>query len=55
MGDWKGGGMWGGLYEVGRDKRMFMGGEGMVKYKLRDTDKERRGGYAWYGKWGSKV
>ncbi|WP_240661811.1 pectate lyase [Paenibacillus xylanexedens] len=25
------------------------------KYKLSDIDKERRGGYAWYGNWPSKL
>ncbi|WP_413379563.1 pectate lyase [Paenibacillus taichungensis] len=40
---------------MGTDKPIFVGRDGVVKYKLSDIDKERRGGYAWYGNWPSKI
>lgn len=47
--------IWARFYEIGTDKPIFVGRDGVVKYKLSDIDKERRGGYAWYGNWPSKI
>ncbi|WP_433583459.1 pectate lyase [Paenibacillus amylolyticus] len=47
--------IWARFYEIGTDKPIFIGRDGVVKYKLSDIDKERRGGYAWYGNWPSKL
>jgi len=47
--------IWARFYEIGTDKPIFVGRDGVVKYKLSEIDKERRGGYAWYGNWPSKI
>jgi PelA/Pel-15E family pectate lyase len=47
--------IWARLYEIGTNKPIFLGNDGVVKYKLADIDKERRTGYAWYGSWGSSI
>ena len=47
--------IWARFYEIGTDKPIFIGRDGIVKYKLSDIDQERRGGYAWYGNWPSKL
>ncbi|MDP9698654.1 pectate lyase, PelA/Pel-15E family [Paenibacillus polysaccharolyticus] len=47
--------IWARFYELGTDKPIFVGRDGVVKYKLSDIEKERRGGYAWYGNWPSKL
>ncbi|AZK47565.1 pectate lyase [Paenibacillus lentus] len=47
--------IWARFYEIGTNKPIFVGRDGVVKYKLSDIEKERRTGYAWYGNWPSKV
>ncbi|SFF21439.1 pectate lyase, PelA/Pel-15E family [Paenibacillus algorifonticola] len=46
--------IWARFYEIGTNKPIFVGRDGVVKYKLSDIDQERRTGYAWYGNWPSK-
>lgn len=43
--------IWARFYEIGTNKAIFVGRDGVVKYKLSDIEKERRTGYAWYGNW----
>jgi len=47
--------IWARFYEIGTNKPIFVGRNGVVKYRLADIDKERRTGYAWYGNWGSSI
>ncbi|SFR97735.1 pectate lyase [Anaeromicropila populeti] len=46
---------WARFYQIGTNKPIFVGRDGVVKYKLSDIEKERRTGYAWYGTWPSSV
>lgn len=46
---------WARFYEIGTNKPIFVGRDGVVKYQLSDIDKERRTGYSWYGTWGSSI
>ncbi|WP_270169954.1 pectate lyase [Paenibacillus sp. SYP-B4298] len=43
--------IWARFYEIGTNRPIFAGRDGVVKYKLSDIEKERRTGYAWYGTW----
>lgn len=43
--------IWARFYEIGTNKPIFVGRDGVVKYKLSDIEQERRTGYAWYGTW----
>ncbi|MEC0138063.1 pectate lyase [Paenibacillus macerans] len=47
--------IWARFYEIGTNKPIFVGRDGVVKYKLSDIDQERRTGYAWYGNWPSSL
>ncbi|MDS0528030.1 pectate lyase [Clostridium sp. SHJSY1] len=47
--------IWARFYQIGTNKPIFVGRDGVVKYKLADIDQERRTGYAWYGSWGSSI
>ncbi|MCL6604963.1 MAG: pectate lyase [Paenibacillus sp.] len=47
--------IWSRFYEIGTNKPIFVGRDGIVKYKLSDIDQERRTGYSWYGSWPSSV
>jgi PelA/Pel-15E family pectate lyase len=40
--------IWGRFYELGTNRPMFVGRDGIVKYTLAEIDPERRTGYAWY-------
>ena len=46
--------IWARFYEINTNKPIFVGRDGVVKYKLSDIEQERRTGYAWYGNWPSK-
>lgn len=43
--------IWARMYEIGTNKPIFTGRDGVVKYNLREIERERRAGYAWYGRW----
>ncbi|QYR19293.1 pectate lyase [Paenibacillus sp. sptzw28] len=47
--------IWARFYEIGTNKPIFVGRDGIVKYKLSDIEQERRVGYAWYGNWPSAL
>ncbi|WP_239004657.1 pectate lyase [Paenibacillus tepidiphilus] len=47
--------IWARFYEIGTNKPIFVGRDGVVKYKLSDIDQERRTGYSWYGNWPSSI
>lgn len=47
--------LWARFYEIGTDRPVFAGRDGVVKYALAEIERERRAGYAWYGAWGVEV
>ncbi|WP_159887464.1 pectate lyase [Paenibacillus puerhi] len=47
--------IWARFNEIGTNKPIFVGRDGVVKYKLSDIEQERRVGYSWYGKWPSDL
>jgi PelA/Pel-15E family pectate lyase len=44
--------LWARFYELGTDRPIFSGRDGVKKYDLAEIEPERRNGYAWYGEWG---
>lgn len=47
--------LWARFYEIGTNRPIFAGRDGVIRYDLAEVEKERRGGYAWYGAWGAPV
>jgi PelA/Pel-15E family pectate lyase len=47
--------LWARFYEIGTNRPIFSGRDGVIKYRLADIEPERRNGYAWYGDWGAGV
>ncbi|MGA0543673.1 pectate lyase [Brevundimonas sp. VNH65] len=47
--------VWARFYEIGTNRPIFAGRDGVIRYRLAEIEKERRGGYAWYGAWGVPV
>ena len=47
--------LWARFYEIGTNKPIFSGRDGVIKYDLAEIEAERRNGYAWYGNWGQAV
>lgn len=47
--------LWARFYEIGSNRPIFAGRDGVVRYRLADIERERRVGYAWYGEWGAAV
>lgn len=43
--------MWARFYEIGSNRPLFVGRDGVKRYTLAEIDQERRTGYAWYGDW----
>jgi PelA/Pel-15E family pectate lyase len=43
--------MWARFYEIGTDKPIFCGRDGVKKYDLAEIDHERRNGYRWLSYW----
>jgi len=44
-------GQWGRFYELGTNRPVFAGRDGVVRYRLDEIEAERREGYAWFGTW----
>lgn len=42
------GGRWARFYEIGSDRPVFRGRDGVVRYRIEEIDAERRAGYAWF-------
>lgn len=40
--------LWARFYELGTNRPVFTGRDGVVHYRLEEIEAERRGGYAWY-------
>lgn len=47
--------LWARFYEIGTNRPIFSGRDGVVKYDVAQIEAERRNGYAWYGAWGDGV
>lgn len=44
--------IWARFYEIGTNRPIFVGRDAVIRYRLSEIDKERRGGYNWYDYWG---
>jgi PelA/Pel-15E family pectate lyase len=53
--DAEAGPLWARFYEVGTNKPMFVGRDGVVKERLADIEHERRMGYAYVGSWAREL
>lgn len=40
--------IWARFYEIGTDRPVFAGRDGVVRYNIAEIDEERRNGYGWY-------
>ena len=47
--------LWARFYEIGTNRPVFAGRDGVVKYSLAEIEQERRRGYAWYNRGGSDL
>jgi len=47
--------IWARFYEIGTNRPIFSGRDGVIKYKLSEIEHERRNGYSWYVSSGRKV
>ncbi|MAF11741.1 pectate lyase [Candidatus Poribacteria bacterium] len=47
--------VWARFYEIGSNRPIFSGRDGVIKYSLAEIEHERRNGYSWYGGWGRRV
>lgn len=46
-------GRWARFYEIGTNRPIFSGRDGVIKYDIMQIEAERRDGYAWFGTWPS--
>ena len=46
--DPEGGSIWARFYEIGSNRPIFVGRDGVVKYSVAEIEHERRTGYSWY-------
>ena len=47
--------LWARFYEIGTNRPIFSGRDGVLKSSIAEIEAERRNGYAWYGAWGEAV
>ena len=47
--------LWARFYEIGTNRPMYVGRDGIVHEQLADVEQERRLGYAWLGDWPTKM
>jgi PelA/Pel-15E family pectate lyase len=47
--------LWARFYDIGSNRPIFCGRDGVRKTTLAEIERERRNGYAWYGNWGEGV
>ncbi len=43
--------LWARFYEIGTNRPIFSGRDGIVRYSLAEIEYERRNGYSWIGEW----
>lgn len=46
---------WYRFYEIGTNKPIFSGRDGVIKHDIMEIEEERRNGYAWGGHWGAQL
>lgn len=46
---------WARFYEIGTNRPIFSGRDGIVKYDILEIEEERRNGYSWGGHWGAQL
>ena len=47
--------LWARFYELGSNRPIFTGRDKVVRYSLMEIERERRGGYAFYGDWAESL
>lgn len=47
--------IWARFYEIGSNRAVFSGRDGIIKYSIAKIEVERRTEYSWYGNWGQKL
>jgi pectinesterase len=47
--------IWARFYEIGTNRPMFSGRDGIIKFSLSEIEIERRTGYSWYGDYAAKL
>jgi PelA/Pel-15E family pectate lyase len=47
--------LWARFYEIGTNRPIFSGRDGVIRYSLAEIEHERRAGYAWLGTWPQAV
>jgi pectate lyase len=47
--------LWARFYEIGSNRPIYSGRDGLKKYDIAEIEAERRNGYAWHGAWGAEV
>jgi len=47
--------LWARFYDLGTNRPIFCGRDGVIREELAQIEAERRNGYAWYGSWGQDV
>jgi PelA/Pel-15E family pectate lyase len=47
--------IWARFYEIGTNRPIFTGRDGVVRYSYHEIERERRLGYAYYGDWPAKL
>ncbi len=47
--------LWARFYEIGTNRPLFCGRDGVAKYDIEQIEAERRGGYTWFGNWGESL
>jgi pectate lyase len=47
--------LWARFYEIGTNRPIFAGRNGIKRYSIEEIEAERRNGYAWYGNWGREL
>nr|WP_238482770.1 pectate lyase [Lederbergia galactosidilytica] len=46
---------WYRFYQIGTNKPIFSGRDGIIRHDIMEIEEERRNGYAWGGSWGTKL
>ena len=47
--------LWARFYEIGTNRPIFSGRDGVIRYSLAEIEHERRIGYAWLGSWPARL
>lgn len=47
--------LWARFYEIGSNRPLFAGRDGVKRFDYAEIEAERRNGYSWYGRWGDAV